>query len=89
MRGWREVSRRKFVQSGALIAVATAAPRQLHALATTPGPLAEFTYGDVSLADGLPEGQLTQTHAVLMGLNEDALLKPFRQMAGAPRREPI
>jgi uncharacterized protein len=84
MTGWRRVSRRKFVQGGALIAAAAAASRQLHSLAPTPGFLAEFSYGDVSLASGLPEAQLNQTHAVLMGLDDDALLKPFRQMAGKP-----
>jgi uncharacterized protein len=44
--------------------------------------LAEFSYGDVSLADGLQEQQRRATHAVLMGLDEDSVLKPLRQMSG-------
>ena len=32
----------------------------------------------------LHEEQLEQTHAVLMDLSDDALLKPFRMMAGQP-----
>jgi len=46
--------------------------------------LQEFGYGDVSLASPIHEEQFRQTHAVLMGLEEDALLKPFRMMIGQP-----
>ncbi len=35
-------------------------------------PLEEFDYGDVSLDSPLHEQQLQQTHAVLMGLSDDA-----------------
>jgi hypothetical protein len=47
-------------------------------------PLAEFGYGDVSMASDPHESQLINTHAVLMALSEDSLLKPFRQMSGMP-----
>jgi DUF1680 family protein len=47
-------------------------------------PLQEFGYGDVSLDSPIHEQQLQQTHAVLMGLSDDALMKPFRQMIGQP-----
>jgi uncharacterized protein len=47
-------------------------------------PLKEFGYGDVTLTSDLHEKQLQNTHTVLMELNEDSLLKPFRQMAGQP-----
>jgi len=47
-------------------------------------PLAEFGYGDVSMASDPHESQLMNTHAVLMALSEDSLLKPFRQMSGMP-----
>jgi hypothetical protein len=47
-------------------------------------PLAEFGYADVSLASELHEAQLRETHAVLMALNEDSLLKPLRQLSGMP-----
>ena len=47
-------------------------------------PLEEFGYGDVTLTSELHETQFHQSHAVLMELSEDSLLKPFRQMAGQP-----
>jgi hypothetical protein len=47
-------------------------------------PLEEFSYGDVALHSAQHEQQLQQTHAVLMELSEDSLLKPFRQMVGQP-----
>ncbi len=54
------------------------------ATATAPAEpaLEEFGYGDVTLTSELHEKQLHETHAVLMELSEDSLLKPFRQMAG-------
>jgi hypothetical protein len=45
-------------------------------------PLEEFVYGDVLMTSDAHEQQLMNTHAVLMALNEDSLLKPFRQMSG-------
>lgn len=51
---------------------------------TSQWPLKEFGYGDVTLSSELHEKQLHETHAVLMELSEDSLLKPFRQMAGQP-----
>jgi len=47
-------------------------------------PLAQFDYGDVELASGPHESQLEETHLVLMGLSDDSLLKPLRQMSGQP-----
>ncbi len=47
-----------------------------------PQPLEQFEYGDVQLASDLHEKQLEETHSVLMGLSDDSLLKPFRQMSG-------
>jgi hypothetical protein len=54
------------------------------AAAPPPRPLEEFGYGDVAFAGGLHEKQLQETHAVLMELSEDSLLKPLRQMVGQP-----
>jgi len=45
-------------------------------------PLMQFDYGDVELTSDLHEQQLEETHRVLMGLSDDSLLKPFRQMSG-------
>jgi len=47
-------------------------------------PLEQFAYGDVTLTSEIHEQQLQETHAVLMGLSDDSLLKPFRQMSGQP-----
>jgi DUF1680 family protein len=47
-------------------------------------PLDQFHYGQVKLQPGLHQSQLEQTHGVLMGLNEDSLLRPFRLAAGLP-----
>ncbi|MGB7147594.1 MAG: beta-L-arabinofuranosidase domain-containing protein [Terriglobales bacterium] len=55
------------------------------ALAALPvQPLEQFDYGDVVLTSDLHEKQLEETHSVLMGLSDDSLLKPFRQMSGQP-----
>jgi uncharacterized protein len=47
-----------------------------------PSLLSEFGYGDVSISSDLHESQLMNTHSVLMGLSDDSLLKPLRQMSG-------
>ena len=57
---------------------------QILAASTALPPLAQFDYGDVELAFGLHETQLEETHRVLMGLSDDSLLKPFRQMSDMP-----
>ena len=58
--------------------------RSAFAGAVSPAPLEEFGYGDVTLTGELQEKQLNGTHAVLMGLRDDSLLKPLRRMAGQP-----
>lgn len=84
------ISRRRFVQAAALGSAslyAQKASRSFALLATTessPTVLEEFDYGDVSLDSPIHEEQLRQTHAVLMGLDDDALMKPFRAMIGKP-----
>jgi DUF1680 family protein len=50
--------------------------------------LQEFDYGDVELAPGLAQTQFEQTQSVLLGLNEDSLLKPWRLRAGLPAPGP-
>ena len=90
-----EVSRREFLQSVALASAASVIPglsRTGPALTSESAlsdsiqtqPLEEFGYGDVTLNSVLHERQLQQTHALLMELSEDSLLKPFRQMVGQP-----
>ena len=51
--------------------------------------LSEFAYGQVQLSDGPLERQARENHRLVLGLDEDALLRPFRVRAGlrAPGRE--
>ena len=81
------VSRRQFVQSTSL----ATAGILIHGgwssrtfAAPMPQPLQQFDYGDVTLASDLHEKQLEETRALLMGLSDDAVLKPLRQMSGQP-----
>lgn len=81
-----EISRRRFLQSTFLAAAGMAIPGRSLAGTLTIGtilpPLMQFDYDDVVLASDLHEKQLEETHRVLMGLSDDSLLKPFRQMSG-------
>jgi len=47
-----------------------------------PAPLHQFGYGDVDLLEGPARAQFDATHATLLAMDEDALLKPYRQRAG-------
>lgn len=89
--GHTAFSRRRFLAGSASLSasavVASVTPRELFAgEAPKPGParLQQFGYGDVSFTPGVPDEQLHQTVAVLMGLSDDDLLKPFRVRAGVP-----
>ena len=50
--------------------------------AATSAPLNQFGYGDVELLEGPLRQQFQTNHGFYAGLNEDSLLKPFRQRAG-------
>jgi len=76
-------SRRGFLAASPLVAL-TSGRLWDRAAPGASEPLAEFGYADVSLASDMHESQLRETHAVLMALSEDSLLKPFRQMSGMP-----
>jgi uncharacterized protein len=45
-------------------------------------PLSVFKYSQVQLLDGLFREQFENNHKVLLGVDEDGLLKPFRQRQG-------
>jgi DUF1680 family protein len=83
-------TRRTFLKSSAALAAGTAVFRNARALATpstattTPTPLTQFDYKDVQLLDGPMLVQFQQNHALFLNLNEDSILKPFRQLAGQP-----
>ncbi len=77
-------SRRAFLQSAAALGASS-----LLARAQPASPLlGEFGYSDVQLAPGALERQFEQTQSVLLGLNEDSLLKPYRLRAGLPAPGP-
>ena len=82
-------SRRKFLESAAVAAIAGVVSKSSRSFASsvdipTSRVLDEFGYGDVSIDSPIHEEQFRQTHAVLMGLDDDALMKPFRAMTGQP-----
>ncbi len=79
-----ELSRRGFLEAAPLAAVAMAIRGDHSSDRAGVVQLAEFGYADVSLASDPHESQLRDSHAVLMALSEDSLLKPFRQMSGMP-----
>jgi uncharacterized protein len=83
-------TRRTFLKSTAALAAGSTVLRNLHALAApAPGtvtatPLTQFDYKDVKLLEGPMLVQFQQNHALFLNLNEDSMLKPFRQFAGQP-----
>jgi DUF1680 family protein len=81
--------RRAFLKNGMKVAgaasmLAGADARLMAAVDTAGGnkPLEEFGYGQVQLAPGLAQAQFEHTQAVLLALDEDALLRPWRLRAG-------
>ena len=80
------ISRRWFLESAGLAATALSSRAQENREEAR--PLQEFSYGDVELAPGLAQTQFEQTQSVLLSLNEDSLLKPWRLRAGLPAPGP-
>jgi DUF1680 family protein len=86
---YRSLTRRKFLGSATLVAGAAVVPLKSNLVfaGTAPptiAPLDEFEYGQISVTSELHQAQLQHCVSVLMGLNEDSLLKPMRQMGGQP-----
>ncbi|MGC1783135.1 MAG: beta-L-arabinofuranosidase domain-containing protein [Acidobacteriaceae bacterium] len=83
------LSRRGFLQSLGLAGAALYSRRPVFAEPEfSRTRLSEFGYGDVELAPGLAQTQFENTQSVLMSLNEDSLLKPWRLRAGLPAPGP-
>ena len=78
-------TRRSFLQSAIL---AGAALPSWSSEQEPTKPLEEFSYSNVELAPGPAQTQFEQTQSVLMSLNEDSLLKPWRLRAGLPAPGP-
>src|SRR6476661_3103642 len=84
-----DLSRRTFLKATTAATAATYAARVLPAwaaevrgsVAVTP-PLATFPYSDVELLAGPMKRQFEENHARFMNLDDDRLLKVFRQVAG-------
>ncbi len=76
------LTRRTFLQSSSLVAASSLV--SAHALDTATAPLQEFGYAQVEVTSAPHAAQWRNTHSVLMALPDDALLLPFRQMAGQP-----
>ena len=89
--GDEKKSRREFLKTGAALASRSGCvgADELGARqARLPGSgrrAEQFNYADVQLLDGPMLEQFKQNHALFLNLNEDSLLKPFRQLAGRPR----
>jgi DUF1680 family protein len=82
-------SRRSFLKTGAAVAAASVArpQRAFTAVAVAPvtsTPLSQFAYREVELLEGPLRQQFQTNHAFYLSLDEDSLLKPFRQRAGLP-----
>src|SRR5436309_2982134 len=85
------VSRRTFLQiSGAAAATScvshalpVSAVADKGAVVVNP-PLSQFAYSDVRLLDGPMKKQFDELHARFLNLEDDRLLKVFRQLAGLP-----
>src|SRR5947208_7449279 len=83
-----KASRRQFLQTSAIAAGSAIATRSRLAwsLASaetkiTP-PLSLFGYSEVQLLEGALREQFDRNHDLFLNLNDDALLKPFRQRTG-------
>jgi uncharacterized protein len=90
----RNTSRRQFLKAAAVTTGAVLAARSLPSgalpsveVAVTP-PLSVFEYSQVQLLDGLFRQQFEHNHKIFLDLDEDGLLKPFRQREGMPAPGP-
>jgi DUF1680 family protein len=85
------VNRTRRTLVGGLVAVAAWRPRS--SAASSPGfdsasvpstPLAELDYGQVQMGEGLLATRASQNRDLVLGLDEDSLLLPYRLRAGLP-----
>ena len=82
-------SRRTFLKTGAALGASAllGSRKELAIAENSPAiapQLSQFGYGYVTLLDGPLREQFDRNHAFYRALDEDALLKPFRQRAGLP-----
>jgi hypothetical protein len=81
-----QASRRRFLKTSAIAAGAMAMRSSAWALPSTKivaeAPLSLFGYSEVQLLDGRLREQFDHNHDLFLHLDEDALLKPFREREG-------
>jgi uncharacterized protein len=86
------IDRRSFLKKASATAVGAYAARALpiraaaneKSLVAVSLPLSTFPYADVQLLDGPMKRQFDENHARFQNLEDDRLLKVFRQVAGLP-----
>ena len=87
------VTRRTFLTTAGAVAASAYAVTSLPLGASSPSnkdstavspALATFAYSDVQLLEGPMKQQFEENHARFLHLDDDSLLKVFRQMAGQP-----
>src|SRR5262252_321075 len=87
------VSRRGFLKTAGAVTASAYAVTSLPAWASSPSPkgsvaitpaLSSFAYSEVELLDGPMKRQFEENHARFLNLDDDRLLKVFRQVAGLP-----
>lgn len=89
---WRgTLTRRKTLKWGVAAAAGCCASHALSAAASVPGGLSfqptlfdEVDYAQVELDPGPLQTQFEQNHELLLNMNEDSLLRPFRVREGLP-----
>lgn len=87
-----KTSRRQFLKTAGSAAVLS---RSLRSFADSPAKAAivpeisQFAYSDVQLLEGPMLDQFARNHKFFLALDEDGLLKPFRERAGLPAPGPI
>ncbi|HEY1263800.1 MAG TPA: beta-L-arabinofuranosidase domain-containing protein, partial [Terriglobales bacterium] len=90
----RSLSRRQFLAlasaAGGTLLTCRVSPARTWADVSAPlaPPLSLFDYSQVQLLDGLLREQFENNHRLFLGLDEDGLLKPFRQRQGLPAPGP-
>jgi DUF1680 family protein len=84
-------SRRDFLKSASAVTAATYAARVVPAWAVADRstvavetPLTTFAYSEIELLDSPLKRQFEENHARFLNLDDDRLLKVFRQVAGLP-----
>ena len=85
------VSRRTFLKTATVASAATLAARVIPAQAEVNKgtvaintPLTTFAYSEVELLDGPMKRQFEENHARFLNLDDDRMLKVYRQVAGLP-----